>query len=157
MPRRDGTLGRRSARLPRAARSLQAVHKVKDVLALDGHVDARKLAGLGQRLLQLGEVELGLGGVGQHGHGEDVLDNGLRNVADVDIGLAQDTGDTGDDAGAVLAKDGDDDAGGRDLGHGKPFRVLAARAGAPLRYSVHHCTCLAQKGARSLRRYMSAT
>ena len=73
---------------PKAACSLQAVHKVKDVLALNGHVDARKLACLGQGLLQLGEVELGLGGVGQHGHGEDVLDNGLRDVADVDVGLA---------------------------------------------------------------------
>ena len=57
---------------------------------VDGKVvpDQGKLAGLGQRLLQLGEVELGLGGIGQHGHGEDVLDNGLRDVADVDVGLA---------------------------------------------------------------------
>lgn len=76
---------------------------------------------LGQGLLQLSEVELGLGGIGQHGHGEDVLDNGLRDVADVDVGLAQDAGDAGDDAGAVLAKDGDDDTGGRDLGMGNPF------------------------------------
>ena len=137
--------------------SLQAVHKVKDVLALDGHVDARKLAGLGQGLLQLSEVELGLGGIGQHGHGEDVLDNGLRDVADVDVGLAQDTGDAGDDAGAVLAKDGDDDTGGRDLGHGKPFRVIAARAGrsATVQYSSLYLS--GAKKARSLRRYMPAT
>ena len=81
-------LGADAPACSRTTCSLQAVHKVKDVLALDGHVDARKLAGLGQRLLQLGEVELGLGGIGQHGHGEDVLDNGLRDVADVDVGLA---------------------------------------------------------------------
>ena len=138
-------LGADAPACSRTACSLQAVHKVKDVLALDGHVDARKLAGLGQRLLQLGEVELGLGGVGQHGHGEDVLDNGLRNVADVDVGLAQNTGDAGDDAGAVLAKDGDDDTGGRDLGHGKPFRVVAARAG---RSATVQCPSLYLSGAK---------
>ena len=150
-------LGADAPACSRTACSLQAVHKVEDVLALDGHVDARKLAGLGQGLLQLGEVELGLGGVGQHGHGEDVLDNGLRDVADVDVGLAQDTGDAGDDAGAVLAKDGDDDTGGRDLGHGKPFRVVAARAG---RSATVQCSSLYLSGAkkaRSLRRYMPAT
>ena len=138
-------LGADAPACSRTACSLQAVHKVEDVLALDGHVDARKLAGLGQRLLQLGEVELGLGGVGQHGHGEDVLDNGLRNVADVDVGLAQNTGDAGDDAGAVLAKDGDDDTGGRDLGHGKPFRVVAARAG---RSAAVQCSSLYLSGAK---------
>ena len=158
-PGRVGTarLGADAPACPRATCSLQAVHKVKDVLALDGHVDARKLAGLGQGLLQLSEVELGLGGIGQHGHGEDVLDNGLRNVADVDVGLAQNTGDAGDDAGAVLAKDGDDDTGGRDLGHGKPFRVVAARAG---RSATVQCSSLYLSGAnkaRSLRRYMPAT
>ena len=40
---------------------------------------------------------------------------------------------------------------------GNPFAWLRRARGAPLRYSVHHCTCLAPKGVCLLRRYTSAT
>ena len=66
---------------------LQAVHELEDILALHLDGDAELITLSGKRLLELGEAERRGGHVGDEGHGEDVLDDALRDVADIDARL----------------------------------------------------------------------
>ncbi|MEZ5488066.1 MAG: hypothetical protein R3E75_10635 [Steroidobacteraceae bacterium] len=50
------------------------------------------------------------GDVDHHDHGEDLAHDGLRDVDDVDLGVGEDVRHRGDDADAVAAQHGDDDA-----------------------------------------------
>lgn len=90
------------------ASSLYLVHVLEHVFALDDDLDAQVLADGFQLFLH--GVEVGGFGIqrGQHGHGEDAVQDSLADVVDVRVAGGQRGGHGCHNAAAVLAQDGDD-------------------------------------------------
>ena len=88
-------------------RTFDLIHHLEDVFALDDDLDTQGFAHSFQLLLH--RVEVGDLGIerGQHGHREDVVQNGLADVVDVRAARGKRGGNLRDDAAAVLAQNGD--------------------------------------------------
>ena len=52
----------------------------------------------------------GVAHIGQQNHHEELPEQGLRNIDDIRPGIGEDAGGFGNDAGAVVTDDRDDDA-----------------------------------------------
>ena len=84
-----------------------AVHGVENVHALHVYVHAQLFADLLHLVGDLAEIHLAAGQIHHHHHGEIAGQNGLGDLQYIHVAPGQSGGDAGDDAGAILAGDGD--------------------------------------------------
>ena len=82
------------------------VHAVEDVLVHGLDLEGILSAQGGHAVDEFGEGDGDLRDVGDHDHGEVAVEDGLRNVADVDAARGAFGADFGDDADGILADDG---------------------------------------------------
>ena len=87
---------------------LNIVHGVENILMLA--VDRKTVLGaeLVQLLNKLVEGDIQHTDVDQHNHGEHFLHDGLRNIEHVSVALEEYAGNAIDNAGGILANNGND-------------------------------------------------